>query len=209
MKLIFLGAPGIGKGTMAELVEKKYGFLHISTGDILREEMKEGTDIGKQIQVRMDSGVLVPDEMITEIVKVRLHKDDCKAGYVLDGYPRTIPQAEAFEKVVAIDKVIELDCDMAIILDRLTGRWTCKDCDEIYHERNMPPKVEGVCDTCEGVLYQREDQKPETIKKRLEAYEKQTKPLVDFYRGKGLLHVVDASPAPEVIFEHICAAIDG
>jgi adenylate kinase len=207
MKMIFLGPPGTGKGTIAGMVEKKYGFKQISTGDILREEIKQGSDLGKKAKEIIDQGHLVPDELMIDIIKNRLQADDCKNGFILDGFPRTLPQAEALSKIVGIDKVIELNCDKELILMRLGGRWTCRNCGAIFHEKTMPPKVEGVCDGCGGELYQRDDQKPEAITERLVVYDKQTKPLIDYYKEKGLLAFVDTSPPPEVIFEHVCEII--
>lgn len=192
MRLIILGAPGAGKGTQAEFLSQKFGIAHISTGDILRENVKNQTELGLKAKEYMDNGLLVPDELVIEIVKDRLKKDDCKNGFLLDGFPRTIAQAEALERVLAelgqrIDKVLNIEVSDEKILERMSGRRICKNCGASFHIIYRPPKREGICDVCGGELYQRDDDKEETVRKRLEVYHAQTQPLIDFYNNKGLL----------------------
>lgn len=194
MRLILLGAPGAGKGTQAEYLSKRFSIPHISTGDILRENVKNETELGKKAKEYMDKGLLVPDEIVIEIVKDRLSKEDCKSGFLLDGFPRTIAQAEALDKVLQdigqkIDKVLNIEVPDEKILERMSGRRICKNCGASFHVIYRPPKKEGICDVCGGELYQREDDKEETVKKRLEVYHAQTQPLIDYYRAKGLLVV--------------------
>ncbi|ADQ06751.1 adenylate kinase [Caldicellulosiruptor hydrothermalis 108] len=194
MRLILLGAPGAGKGTQAEYLSKRFSIPHISTGDILRENVKNETELGKKAKEYMDKGLLVPDEIVIEIVKDRLSKEDCKNGFLLDGFPRTIAQAEALDKVLQelgqkIDKVLNIEVPDEKILERMSGRRICKNCGASFHVIYRPPQKEGVCDVCGGELYQREDDKEETVKKRLEVYHAQTQPLIDYYKAKGLLVV--------------------
>lgn len=194
MRLILLGAPGAGKGTQAEYLSKRFSIPHISTGDILRENVKNETELGKKAKEYMDKGLLVPDEIVIEIVKDRLSKEDCKNGFLLDGFPRTIAQAEALDKVLEelgqkIDKVLNIEVPDEKILERMSGRRICKNCGASFHVIYRPPQKEGVCDVCGGELYQREDDKEETVKKRLEVYHAQTQPLIDYYKAKGLLVV--------------------
>ncbi|ADQ41229.1 adenylate kinase [Caldicellulosiruptor acetigenus I77R1B] len=194
MRLILLGAPGAGKGTQAEYLSKRFSIPHISTGDILRENVKNETELGKKAKEYMDKGLLVPDEIVIEIVKDRISKEDCKNGFLLDGFPRTIAQAEALDKVLQelgqkIDKVLNIEVPDEKILERMSGRRICKNCGASFHVIYRPPQKEGVCDVCGGELYQREDDKEETVKKRLEVYHAQTQPLIDYYRAKGLLVV--------------------
>ncbi|ADL42168.1 adenylate kinase [Caldicellulosiruptor obsidiansis OB47] len=195
MRLILLGAPGAGKGTQAEYLSKRFSIPHISTGDILRENVKNETELGKKAKEYMDKGLLVPDEIVIEIVKDRISKEDCKNGFLLDGFPRTIAQAEALDKVLQelgqkIDKVLDIEVPDEKILERMSGRRICKNCGASFHVIYRPPQKEGVCDVCGGELYQREDDKEETVKKRLEVYHAQTQPLIDYYKAKGLLVVV-------------------
>ncbi len=192
MRLIILGAPGAGKGTQAEYLSNRFGIPHISTGDILRENVKNQTELGKKAKEYMDKGLLVPDEIVIEIVKDRLMQDDCKNGFLLDGFPRTIAQAEALEKVLAelgqkIDKVLNIEVPDEKILERMSGRRICKSCSASFHIIYRPPQKEGICDVCGGELYQREDDKEETVRKRLEVYHAQTQPLIEYYKNKGLL----------------------
>ncbi|WPX07879.1 adenylate kinase [Anaerocellum danielii] len=194
MRLILLGAPGAGKGTQAEYLSKRFSIPHISTGDILRENVKNETELGKKAKEYMDKGLLVPDEIVIEIVKDRISKEDCKNGFLLDGFPRTIAQAEALDKVLQelgqkIDKVLNIEVPDEKILERMSGRRICKNCGASFHVIYRPPQKEGVCDVCGGELYQREDDKEETVKKRLEVYHAQTQPLIDYYKEKGLLVV--------------------
>lgn len=191
MKLILLGAPGAGKGTQAKWISKEYGLPHISTGDILRQNVKEGTELGKEAKKYMDAGKLVPDELIIGMVKDRLAQDDCKNGFILDGFPRTIKQAEELEKITDIDAVLNIYVPFEKLIERITGRRSCPKCGAVYHIKYNPPKKEGICDACGTPLIQRDDDKEETVKKRLETYEEQTAPLIDYYEKKGKLITVE------------------
>ncbi len=199
MNIVILGPPGVGKGTYAEILSKKYHIPHISTGDLFRREIERKTELGKRVNEYVNRGELVPDKITIELVKVRLKKKDCKNGFLLDGFPRTIPQAKALDKFKRIDKVLNFAAPLKVIMERLGGRRTCKKCGAIFHIKNIPPKVSGVCDYCGGELYQREDEKPKTIKIRMKEYKKKTKPLIDYYKEKNLLANIDASyPIEEV-----------
>ena len=188
MNLILLGAPGAGKGTQAEVISEKLGIPQISTGNILREAVKNGTEMGVKAKGFMESGALVPDEVVIGILKDRIAEDDCKNGFILDGFPRTVPQAEALESMgVNIDKVISLEVADETIQGRLSGRRVCEKCGASYHAEFNPPKTEGVCDKCGGAAVQRKDDAPETVIERLRTYHEQTAPLVDFYGNKGRL----------------------
>lgn len=188
MNLILLGAPGAGKGTQAEVISEKLGIPQISTGNILREAVKNGTEMGVKAKGFMESGALVPDEVVIGILKDRIAEDDCKNGFILDGFPRTVPQAEALESMgVNIDKVISLEVADETIQGRLSGRRVCEKCGASYHVEFNPPKTEGVCDKCGGAAVQRKDDAPETVIERLRTYHEQTAPLVDFYGNKGRL----------------------
>ena len=187
MKIIMLGAPGAGKGTHAKKITEKYGIPAISTGDIFRENIKNGTELGKKAKEYMDAGNLVPDELVCDLVVDRLKQDDCKEGYILDGFPRTIPQAEALTAALAkdndaIDYALEIFLEDQAIIDRMSGRRVCKSCGATFHVVNIPPKKEGICDECEGELITRDDDVPETVKKRLNVYHEQTAPLIDYYK---------------------------
>jgi adenylate kinase len=199
MKVVLLGSPGVGKGTYATILSERYGIPHISTGDMLREAIAKGTPSGRRAKKYIDAGKLVPDEIVNDLLRERLSKGDCKKGFLLDGYPRTIAQAETLEKITRIGIVISFDASDEIIMERLGGRLTCSKCGAIYHVKNMLPKEEGRCDKCGGRLYQREDQTPEAIRQRLETYRKETNPLIDYYQKKGLLVVIDANPPYEEI----------
>ncbi|KXB01210.1 adenylate kinase [candidate division MSBL1 archaeon SCGC-AAA259O05] len=192
MNLIILGPPGGGKGTYASRISEEYGIPHIATGDILRREVNEKSELGKKVEDYLDRGALVPDEIVNEIVKKRISEPDCQEGFVLDGYPRTLAQAKALDEVTEIDLVINLEVSEEVIIDRLTNRRVCRDCGEIYNLKSMPPEKEGVCDKCGGELYQREDDRPEVIKKRLREYVERTQPVIDFYRGKELVEDIVA-----------------
>ena len=208
MKLIMLGAPGAGKGTQAKKIAEKYSIPHISTGDIFRANIKNGTELGKKAKTFMDQGLLVPDELVVDLVVDRVNQEDCKNGYVLDGFPRTIPQAEALDRALAemgqkIDYAINVDVPDENIINRMGGRRACVGCGATYHVVNMPPKKEGICDHCGEKLVLREDDKPETVKKRLQVYHDQTKPLIEYYDKKGSLLTVDGTLDINVVFEKI------
>ncbi len=197
MKLIFLGPPGAGKGTLATQVSKEYGIPQISTGDIFRDAIKRETELGKKVKEIVGRGDLVPDELTVSLVKERLNQPDATKGYILDGFPRTIPQAEALAEFQKIDSVVNFAVPDDVVISRLTGREVCKSCGAIYHVKNMPSKVKGVCDKCGGTLYTRPDDTLESITNRLDVYKKQTEPLINFYRNKKLLRDIDSSKSPE------------
>ena len=204
MKLILLGAPGAGKGTVAKLLTKMDGSVQISTGDILRAAVAAGTELGKQAQAAMKAGDLVSDDLIMGIMGERLKEDDCKAGYLLDGFPRTIPQAEALKVLLAdmgeeLDMVVDIQVAKEVILDRLTTRRTCEGCGEIYNVKSNPPKEEGKCDKCGGAVTQREDETEEAISNRLDVYNEMTAPLAGFYKEEGSLISVDATSSDAVL----------
>ena len=192
MKLILLGAPGAGKGTQAEVICKALNIPAISTGNIIREALAQGTEMGLKAKSFMDAGQLVPDDVVIGIIKERLAKDDCANGFILDGFPRTIPQAEALDAMgVIIDRVIDIEVPDEKIAARMSGRRVCKDCGSSYHLEYKAPKAEGVCDACDGELIQRKDDAPDTVLDRLAVYHKQTEPLKDFYSKKGILRIVE------------------
>ena len=198
MKLILLGAPGAGKGTQAEIISKRLGIPTISTGNILRAAMKNGTPVGLKAKEYVESGRLVPDDVIIGIVEERLAEPDCKGGYILDGMPRTIPQAEALEaRGIDIDCALSIEISDETIIERMSGRRTCKDCSQTFHIVSNPPKVEGKCDLCGGELTIRKDDAPETVKARLDVYHAETEPLKDFYAQRGKLVSVDNQPTIE------------
>lgn len=207
MNLVFLGPPGVGKGTIAKEIAKEKGIPQISTGDLLREAVKQGSELGKKAKTYMDSGKLVPDNLVINLLKNRISKDDCKKGFILDGFPRTVPQAEALAKEVKINRVLNFKALDKTIIQRLSGRRTCKSCNAIYHLINIPPKVEGICDKCGGELFQRDDDKPKAIKKRLEVYQQQTAPLIDYYNKKGNLADIDTEQPIPLIVKDTLAAI--
>ena len=209
MRLILLGAPGAGKGTQAEILSRELSIPTISTGNILRAAMKAGTPVGVQAKSYVDAGKLVPDNVIIDIVRERLAQEDCKNGYILDGVPRTIPQAEMMEAMgVEIDCALSIEIEDAIILDRMTGRRTCKDCSQTFHIINNPPKTEGVCDSCGGELAIRKDDAPETVKARLEVYHRDTEPLKQFYAQRGKLKTVDNQSSIEATTAVIRKALE-
>ena len=208
MKLIMLGAPGAGKGTQAKKIAEKYGIPHISTGDIFRANIKNGTELGKKAQTYMDQGLLVPDELVCDLVVDRIQQSDCEKGYVLDGFPRTIPQAEALtaalEKLgTGIDYAINVEVPDANILNRMGGRRACLGCGATYHVEFNAPKQEGICDTCGAELVLRDDDKPETVQKRLDVYHEQTQPLIDYYTKAGKLAEVDGTKDMDDVFAAI------
>ncbi len=204
--MIILGPQGSGKGTYSLRLSPKLDIPHISTGDILRENVAKETPFGIQAKAYMDKGELVPDEVVIELFKERIERDDCEKGFILDGFPRTLNQAKELEKIIDIDVVINLNVPEWILLRRLGGRVSCKECKEIYNLENMKPKQEGTCDKCSEDIYQRDDDKPEAIKKRLKEYEEKTKPLIDYYKDKGLLKTVSCTKfetPPEEMIEKI------
>ena len=208
VKIIMLGAPGAGKGTQAKQIAQAYDIPHISTGDIFRANIKEGTELGKKAQEYMDKGLLVPDELVCDLVVDRIHKDDCEKGYILDGFPRTIPQANALDEALAKDgEKIEFAIDIEVpdenIINRMSGRRSCKDCGAIFHVQYNPPKKENCCDVCGGELILRDDDKAETVKKRLDVYHEQTAPLIAHYKEAGSLHEIDGTQDIKVVFEEI------
>ncbi len=209
MKIIMLGAPGAGKGTQAAKIAEKYSIPTISTGDIFRENIKAGTELGKKAKSYMDAGDLVPDSLVCDLVVDRVHQDDCAKGYILDGFPRTIPQAEALTAALAetgekVDYALEINLPDQNIIDRMGGRRVCKGCGATYHTVNIPSKVDGICDKCGGELILRDDDAPETVKKRLDVYHEQTAPLIEYYKNAGVLHVIDGRTGLEPGFADIC-----
>lgn len=210
-KLVFLGPPGAGKGTYASRVEKRLGHKQIATGDILREEVKKETELGKKAKTYMDKGELVPDEIMIDILEKKLEEPEIQEkGYVLDGFPRTLPQAKALDEKEDLDLVVNLNVPEEIIVKRLSSRIICKECGEVYNKLTLPPEEEGVCDECGGELYQREDDRPEAIKERLKVYKKQTKPLIEHYKEKGILENVKCDEIdipPEVMVDKIVKII--
>ena len=212
MKIIMLGAPGAGKGTQAKMIADKYQIPHISTGDIFRSNIKEGTELGKEAKTYMDKGLMVPDELTVKILLDRVAKDDCKKGYVLDGFPRTIPQAEVLDKALSelgdkIDYAINVEVPDENIIKRMGGRRACLSCGATYHIEHIPPKKEGICDVCGKALVLRDDDKPETVKNRLNVYHEQTQPLIDFYTKKGVLKTVDGTVDMKDVFAAIVAIL--
>lgn len=212
MKIIMLGAPGAGKGTQAKMIADKYQIPHISTGDIFRANIKNGTELGKEAKSYMDKGLLVPDELTVKILLDRVSNKDCENGYVLDGFPRTIPQAEVLEEALAktgdkIDYAINVDVPDENIIKRMSGRRACLKCGATFHIEHVPPKKDGICDVCGDALVLRDDDKEETVKNRLEVYHKQTQPLIDFYSEKGVLKVVDGTVDMMDVFASIVAIL--
>lgn len=208
MKIIMLGAPGAGKGTQAKRIADKYEIPHISTGDIFRANIKNGTELGKKAKEYMDQGLLVPDELTVNLVIDRVSNDDCKNGYVLDGFPRTIPQAEALDNALTargekIDFAVNVEVPDENIINRMSGRRACLTCGATYHTEFIKPKVEGICDNCGSTLVLRDDDKPETVKKRLDIYHDQTQPLIDYYSGKNVLAEVDGTKIMDDVFADI------
>jgi adenylate kinase len=213
MNLILLGPPGAGKGTQAQMIVERYHIPQISTGDILRAAVKEGTPLGKKGKVFMDQGQLVPDEVVIGIIDERLKALDCDPGFILDGFPRTIAQAEALQPILtkiakSIDHVINIEVNSEELVRRLTGRRTCKNCGAMFHLLFHPSKREGICDRCGGTLYQREDDKEETIRTRLKEYERQTAPLIEYYRRKSTLRSIQGVGGTDQIFEQIVRVLD-
>ena len=213
MKLIMLGAPGAGKGTQAKKIAAKYDIPHISTGDIFRANIKNGTELGKKAKTYMDQGLLVPDELVVDLVVDRVNQEDCSKGYVLDGFPRTIPQAEALDKALAemgqkMDYAIDVDVPDENIVKRMGGRRACVGCGATYHLVYAPTKAEGICDTCGKELILRDDDKPETVQKRLNVYHEQTQPLIDYYTMKGQITNINGDQSMEYVFKDIKASLE-
>ncbi|MGA9288129.1 MAG: adenylate kinase [Anaerobacillus sp.] len=214
MNLVLMGLPGVGKGTQAEKIVDKYGIPHISTGDMFRAAIKEGTPLGLKAKEYMDSGNLVPDEVTIGIVRERLGKDDCGKGFLLDGFPRTVAQADALEEILSdLDKKLDYVVNIAVeedqLMQRLTGRRVCRNCGATYHAVFNPPKEEGVCDKCGGELYQRDDDKEETVRTRLEVNKQQQQPLLTFYEGKGYLKTIDGNRDINEVFEDVDQLLKG
>ena len=212
MKIIMLGAPGAGKGTQAKKIAEKYQIPHISTGDIFRANIKNGTELGNKAKTYMEQGLLVPDELVCDLVVDRVKQDDCANGYVLDGFPRTIPQAESLDgalKVMGqkVDYAVNVEVPDENIIRRMGGRRACLACGATYHVENIPPKKEGICDVCGAELVLRDDDKPETVKKRLNVYHEQTQPLIDYYTNAGVLVEVDGTLAMDDVFAAICKVL--
>ena len=208
MKIIMLGAPGAGKGTQAKMLADKYGIPHISTGDIFRANIKNGTELGKKAKEYMDKGLLVPDELVVDLVIDRFKEDDCKKGYILDGFPRTIPQAEALDKALSdigesIDYAVNVEVPDENIITRMGGRRACVGCGATYHVVYNPTKEDGKCDRCGEALILRDDDKPETVKKRLDVYHEQTQPLIDYYTNSGIIKEVDGTQDMNKVFDDI------
>lgn len=214
MRLVLLGAPGAGKGTQAKKLIEKYGIPQISTGDILRKAVAEGTPLGKEAKSYMDKGELVPDKVVLGLVQERLRQPDCKKGYILDGFPRNTAQAEALDDILGkigmtLTAAVSVDVPKEDLMKRLTGRRTCRGCGQMYNVYFSPPKNEKACDKCGGELYQRDDDKEETIRRRLDVYEAQTAPLIDYYGRKGILHTVQGTGSIDEIFGKMCAVLGG
>lgn len=207
MRIILLGPPGAGKGTQARTITKKLGIPHISTGDILRQASSQKTPLGLKAKDYMNRGHLVPDDLMINIIKERIKREDCKKGFLLDGFPRTIPQAEALEKISHIDKAIKLRIENEVAIERLSGRRTCEDCSAMYHVIYISPKREGICDKCGGELIIREDDRKEAILERLEVYREETRPLIKYYEKKGLLIIIDGGRAKQEVTEDLLMSI--
>ena len=207
-RIVLLGPPGAGKGTHAKILSERYEIPHISTGDLLRSQFYEGTALGKRVKSFIDSGKLVPDDLVVEMVKDRLKKADVTKGFILDGFPRTVEQAKALDDTLGkygtpLNLVLEFDTSEHVIVDRLSGRRTCSNCNANYHIRNIPPKREGICDFCGKPLVQRKDDEPETIRKRLKVYQKQTAPLIEFYKKRNVLRAVNGNLEIEPLQEEL------
>jgi adenylate kinase len=210
IRIILLGPPGAGKGTQAKALAEKLKVAHISTGDILRQNVKEGTLLGKEAKDYMERGLLVPDELMAKMLKKRFSLADVRGGFILDGYPRNLAQAKTLEEIfltggIEVDWIVYLDSSEEVIIQRLSGRLVCSKCQANYHVKNMPPKKDGICDKCGSVLYQRSDDKPETIKKRLEVYRKESVELIDYYKDQGKFKRLDADSEANILLDQIAA----
>ena len=208
MKIVLFGPPGAGKGTQAAMIEGKYGIPHISTGDIFRKNIKEGTPLGKLAKAYIEAGELVPDELTMGLVLDRISEPDCLGGYILDGFPRTILQAEMLDRKLmefndSIDFVLDIDVQDEVLVERMAGRRVCRDCGEIYHIEHLPPRIHGVCNICKGELIVRKDDEAETVLNRLTVYREKTEPLVEYYRKKGLLVTIDGEEDRMAVFRRI------
>ena len=213
MKIVMLGAPGAGKGTQARMISEKYGIPQISTGDIFRANIRNQTELGQKAKSYMDQGLLVPDELTLDLIMDRLSQEDCAKGYILDGFPRTIPQAEALTRALdaqntKIDYAVDVEVPDENIVERMSGRRSCPICGATYHIRYNAPAKEGVCDECGAELTQREDDKAETVQKRLSVYHASTQPLIAYYRTQGCMHSVDGTKSMEDVFDDICAILN-
>lgn len=207
MRLIFLGPPGAGKGTLAKMVCDELGIPQVSTGDIFRQAVKDGTALGKKVKAIMERGELVPDEVTVDLVRERLLREDTRAGHILDGFPRTIPQADGLKQFHQIDVVVNFQANDEILVQRLTGRQTCRSCGRIYHVVNMPSRVKGVCDADSGELFVRDDDTLEAVTNRLAVYRRQTQPLIDYYEREGIIKHIDSSQSPEATLLQVRQAI--
>jgi adenylate kinase len=214
LDVILFGAPGAGKGTQAAILAEKTGLVHITTGELFREAIRQETELGKQAKPYYDGGQLVPDRLTIAMLLERLSQGDCARGAILDGFPRTLDQATALDEALAqegraIDKVIYIQVPEDDLLGRLSGRWNCRQCSSVYHERFQPPRQAGRCDQCGGELYQRDDDKPETVRRRLEVYLQQTAPLIDYYQAKGKLVEIDGGKSVDEVAKGLLAAVEG
>lgn len=208
MNIVLVGPPGVGKGTVAGKLSKKLRIPHIATGDMLRDDVAQKTELGVKAKSYMDRGLLVPDQVVIDMVKERIKRNDCKKGFIMDGFPRTINQADEIIKVAKIDKVVNIQAEDTVIVERLSRRRVCEQCGFIYHLDFVKPNREGFCDKCSGALYQREDDKPNAIKERLKVYREKTEPLIEYYNKKGILIDVDGSGSPEDEFELAYEAVN-
>lgn len=214
MRLMLLGPPGAGKGTQAESISREFDIPHISTGDIFRENIKQGTELGRKAQSYMNQGLLVPDELVVDLVKDRLLKEDCVKGFLLDGFPRTIPQADALDAELSkmerkLDRAINIQVKKEVLTERAVGRRVCKSCGAAFHIKFKPSEIEGVCDRCGGELQQRKDDLEETVIKRIEVYLEQTEPLIEYYSQKGILMNIDGEQEIQTVFEDIINGLRG
>ncbi len=208
MKIVFFGPPAVGKGTHAGLISKHYGIPKISTGEIFRDEIKAGTKLGREADKYIKKGHLVPDNIVIQILKNKLASEECRKGFILDGFPRTLVQAKELDKIENIQLVVNMVASRDTLMARMTNRWTCSRCGAIYNTLFAKPKKPGICDVCGGKLYQRDDQRPDVVSERLEVYEKQTKPVIKYYREKGILIDVDAEGEKDDVHKRILAAVE-